>query len=59
MADDPNERGPADRARINVEQDYELRYWSRKFGVDAERLRAAVAKVGPMADKVAGELGRV
>ena len=58
MADDPNERGPADRTRINVGQEHELRYWSQKFGVDPERLRAAVAKVGPMADQVASELGR-
>lgn len=58
MADDPKSRGPADRARINVEQEHELRYWTRALGVDAERLRTAVRKVGPMVEKVKAELGK-
>ena len=52
MADDPNIRGGADRKRINVDQDYELRHWSEKFGVSPDELRRAVQAVGPMADAV-------
>lgn len=48
----------ADRKRINVNEDYELRYWSHKFGVSHDRLKAAVNKVGTMADDVARELGK-
>lgn len=52
MADDPNIRGDGDRKRINVDQDYELRHWSQKFGVLPDDLRRAVREVGPMADDV-------
>jgi Protein of unknown function (DUF3606) len=57
MADDPNNRGPADRARVNVNEDYEVRYWTKKWGVTAQQLRDAVARVGVMADDVARALG--
>lgn len=52
MSDDKNNRGPADRSRINVNEDYELRYWSGKFGCSHEELKAAVQKVGVMAADV-------
>ena len=52
MSDDTSKRGPADRSRINVNEDYEVRYWSEKFGVSEEQLRAAVARAGVMADDV-------
>lgn len=56
MADDLNNRGPQDRARINVNEDHELRYWCGKFGCTADELRAAVGKVGVMAADVEREL---
>ena len=40
------------RTRINVNQDYELRDWSQRFGVTPEKLKAAVQAVGTQADKV-------
>jgi hypothetical protein len=52
VADNPNIRGGGDRKRINVDQDYELRYWSEKLGVSADELRQAVKDVGPMAEAV-------
>jgi len=52
MADNPNIRAPGDRDRINVNQDYELRYWSQKLGVSPDELREAVNEVGPMAEAV-------
>jgi hypothetical protein len=52
VPDNPDVRGGADRQRINVDQDYELRQWSEKFGVSADELRQAVKSVGPMADDV-------
>lgn len=58
MADDKTNNGGRDRARINVNEDYELRDWSTKFGVSADELKAAVKKVGPMADDVKRELGK-
>lgn len=34
---------PADAARINVNEEHELRYWTKAFGVTEQKLRAAVA----------------
>lgn len=56
MADDRSQRGPQDAARVNVNEDYEVQYWTNRFGVSADRLRQAVAKVGPSVDAVAAEL---
>ena len=52
MADDRSNRGPQDASRINVNEQYELDYWSRRFGVTAEELRLAVQEVGVMASEV-------
>ena len=52
MPDDLQNRGGRDRARIDVNQDYELRDWSKKFGVSAEQLKEAVQAVGDQADRV-------
>ena len=56
MADDKTKTGAADRERINVHEDYELRDWSQKFKVTPEELKRAVAKVGVMAKDVEKEL---
>lgn len=46
MSDDKSKTGQGDRTRINVNETYELRYWSEKFGVTQDTLREAVHKVG-------------
>jgi hypothetical protein len=56
MFDDKSKR-VGERNRINVHDDYELRFWSKKFGVSPNELRCAVSKVGVFADNVARELG--
>jgi Protein of unknown function (DUF3606) len=56
MTDDTSKRGPQDRSRINTSEDYEVRYWSEKFGVSPEQLKAAVRKVGNSAEAVEWEL---
>jgi len=58
MADDKSKTGPQDAARVNVNEDYEVKYWSGKFGCTAEQLKAAVKKVGVMANDVEAELKR-
>ena len=52
MADDKGKSGGQDRTRIDVNEDYELRDWSKKFGVTGDELKAAVQAVGTGADKV-------
>jgi Protein of unknown function (DUF3606) len=56
MSDDRSKRGPQDRSRISLSEDYEVRYWSEKFGVSKERLAEAVKKVGNSAAAVEKEL---
>jgi len=49
MIDDKKKTGSPDPDRINVNEDYELQYWTKALGVSAEELRAAVKAVGPTA----------
>lgn len=58
MADNLSNRGSPDRDRINMNEDYEVRDWAKKFGVSEEELRRAVAQVGDRADAVRQHLGR-
>lgn len=52
MVDDKTRSGGQDRERINVNEDYELRDWSKKFGVSPDQLKAAVQAVGTNAAAV-------
>ena len=56
MSDDKTKRGPQDASRINVHEDYELAYWTKKFGVTADELRAAVQSAGTSAKDVEAQL---
>jgi hypothetical protein len=56
--DNKQDRGPADRSRINVNEEYEVQYWTKALGVSREELTEAVRKVGVMADKVRASLGK-
>jgi hypothetical protein len=58
MADNLNKRSPQDASRINVNEDWELRYWSDKFNVSSERLIETVKRVGVLAKDVAKALGK-
>jgi hypothetical protein len=58
MADNKQVTGGQDRQRINVNENYELRDWSQKFGVTPEELKRAVQAVGDQADKVKEFLSR-
>lgn len=52
MTDDLKNRGPADRKRISLTEEWELRYWCDKFGCTEAMLGEAVEKVGHMAEDV-------
>ena len=52
MSDDKNNRGPQDRSRISLSEDYEVRYWTDALGVTEDRLREIVGRVGNSADAV-------
>jgi len=52
MSDNLQDRGGQDRNRIDVSQDWELRYWSEKFGCSHDELKAAVQAAGTYAEDV-------
>lgn len=52
MADDKTLRGPQDASRVALGEDYEVTYWTKKFGVTEDQLRDAVKAVGNSADAV-------
>lgn len=56
MADDLRKRGGQDGDRINIEEDYEVRYWTKALGVSEDELRSAVAKAGPVVKDVKAHL---
>jgi len=58
MSDDLKNRGKQDDIRINVNQDWELRDWSKQLGVTPEQLKQAVRDVGPLASDVRRKLGK-
>lgn len=58
MADDKSKPGSPDRDRINVNEEYELRDWSKSLGVSPDELKKAVAQVGDRADAVRQHLGK-
>jgi hypothetical protein len=53
MSDDTSLRAPQDASRISLEEDYEVRYWTKKWGVSREKLEEAVQQVGQSASAVA------
>lgn len=58
MADDLTKKGSQDRSRINMNEDFEVKYWTRHLGVSREDLQKAVEKVGNSAAAVRKELGK-
>jgi len=58
MADDLKNRGAQDRRRVNIHEDYEVRYWTEKWGISKEQLAQAVKRAGVSAEAVARQLGK-
>ena len=58
MSDNKTKTAPHDAERVNAHEDYEVAYWSKRFATTPEELKAAVKKVGVMAEDVEKELKR-
>ncbi len=52
MADNKNKTRPQDSSRINVNEAYELAYWSKALKVSKEKLKEVVSKAGTSARAV-------
>lgn len=46
MSDHTHPRGGTDRLRINLNEDFEVAHWTRKFGISREVLKDAIDEVG-------------
>lgn len=58
MSDDLSKRGPQDAARVNVHEDWEVRYWCKALGCTEQQLKAAVKAVGVSAAAVRKHFGK-
>jgi hypothetical protein len=58
MADNLLKRGQPDRRLINMDEDHEVKYWTKHLAVSREELQRAVDKVGNSAAAVRKELGK-
>jgi hypothetical protein len=52
MADDLTDRGAADRRRINLQEEWELNYWTKELNSTESEIREAIDEVGDQADSV-------
>jgi len=50
--DDKTKTGKTDDSRINVNESYELQYWSEKLNVNKDQLKEAVNAVGTTVEAV-------
>lgn len=50
--DNKDKKGPQDASRINIHEEYELRYWTERLNITTDRLKAAVEEVGPSVSAV-------
>ena len=48
-----------DRSKINMHEDYEVKYWTHALGVSRAQLQKVVDKVGNSAATVRKELGLI
>ncbi|MFC0343000.1 DUF3606 domain-containing protein [Epilithonimonas hispanica] len=58
MSDDLSKRRPQDATKINVNEAWELDYWSKELGVTKDRLKEAVKAVGTSVSAVKRYLGK-
>ncbi len=58
MSDDLNQRGAQDRARINLAEEHEVRYWTTALEVSEVELKRLVGEVGDKAEAVRAALAQ-
>ena len=58
MSDNLKIRQPEDRTKINVNEAWELKYWTQHFGVSEQKLKDAVKAVGVSVAAVKLHLGK-
>ena len=56
MSSNKIDSGPVDRTTINMNEPFEVRYWSKELGVSGTQLKAIVKKVGSATSAIRHEL---
>lgn len=56
MPDNLKKKRPQDIKRININEEWEVKYWCEELGCTKEELKKAVEKVGDSVEKVKKEL---
>lgn len=56
--DDLTKKKPQDASKVNVNEDWEVRYWCKEFGCTEQQLRNAVKAVGVSVAAVRKYLGK-
>ncbi len=57
MSDDKSKTAPQDASRINVNESYELAYWTKTLGVTEERLKQLVKDHGVSVEAIRSAIG--
>lgn len=57
MPDNLKIRQPEDPTKVNVNESWEVDYWTKKWSVTPAKLKEAVKAVGPLVAKVKQYLG--
>jgi hypothetical protein len=52
MSDNKSKRRPQDSSRINMSEDYEVSYWTKKLGISREELKRATSKFSSFVSRV-------
>jgi Protein of unknown function (DUF3606) len=58
MPDNKTKRAAQDATKINIREDYEVAYWTNKFGCTPQQLKDAVNKAGTGAEAVKKALSK-
>jgi hypothetical protein len=58
MSDDLSKRGGQDRTRINLQEKWEVDYWTKELGLTKEELERAVKTAGDHVTAVRQHLAR-
>ncbi|MCK1706013.1 DUF3606 domain-containing protein [Bradyrhizobium sp. 146] len=56
MSDNLTKRDQRDRSKINMHEDFEVKYWTKQLGVSRDDLQKVVDKVGNSVAAVRKEL---
>lgn len=56
--DDLTRKRPEDLTKININQPWEIAYWTKELGISEKKLKSLVNKVGPEVNNVKAELWR-